>query len=165
MISFLYQLIASLLRNIGGDLGIFLRRRFYKISGVKMGKGVIIRENVFIYRPYNLELRNCVELGVGVIISAVKSIKIGKDVGIGPYATVYDNDHKMPKEPNEENLISNPVEIGDGSWIGTKAVILRGVKIGKNCTIAAGSVVNNDIPDNGVALGNPARMIKYNNKK
>jgi len=157
-----YQFGAALLRGVGGEIGITLRRLFYQISGVKMGRGVIIRENVVIYRPYNLELGEGVEIGVGVIISAVEKIKIGKGVGIGPYCAIYDNDHEMPKNNNEDNLVTSPIEIGDFSWIGTHSIILRGVKIGKNVTIGAGSVVFKKVLDNEVALGNPARAIKHN---
>jgi len=157
-----YQIMASILRNLGGKTGIFLRRKFYKFAGVKMGKGVIIRENVFVYRPYHLELGDYSEIGVGGVISAVKKINIGKDVGIGPYCSIYDNNHKMPKSRSENNLISKPIEIGDNSWVGTHSVILMGVRIGKNVTVGAGSIVHNNLPDNSVALGNPARVVKSN---
>lgn len=53
-----------------------------------------------------------------------------------------------------------PVIIGAGSWIGVNSVILAGVKIGKNCVVAAGSIVINDIPDNTVVGGIPAKIIK-----
>lgn len=158
----IYQIIASIIRPVGGNLGLLLRRGFYKIAGVKMGKRVLIRENVMIYRPYNLELGDNSEIGLGTVISAVKSVKIGKNAGIGPYCAIYDNNHKMPKSENEENLVSDPVHIGEGSWIGTHSIILKGVKIGKNVTVAAGSVVGNNVSDNSVVMGNPARVIKTN---
>ena len=160
----IYQILASILRHIGGEIGIKLRTIFYKFAGVKIGKSVIIRENVLIYRPYNLELGDYSEIGTGTVISPVQSIKIGKNVGIGPYCAIYDNDHKMPKDATEENLISTPVIIGEGSWIGTHSTILRGSKIGENVTIGAGSVVHGTIPNNSVAIGNPARVVKSNPK-
>lgn len=158
----IYQIIASFLRPIGGETGISLRRIFYRASGAKLGKGVLIRENVVIYRPYNLHLGDNSELGVGTVVSAVKKIKIGKNVGIGPYCAVYDNNHKMPKSASEDNLVSKEITVGDGSWIGTHSVILMGSNIGKNVTVAAGSIVNGKIPDNSVVLGNPARIVKSN---
>jgi len=158
----LYQIGASILRNMGGDVGRNLRRLFYKFAGAKIGKGVKIHENVFIYRPYNLEIGDYSEIGTGAIISSRKKIKIGKNVGIGPQSSIYDNDHKMPLGPKEEDMIDSPIEIKDGAWIGTRAIILRGVTIGKNATIGAGSVVNRDVPDKAVVSGNPAKIIKYN---
>lgn len=158
-----YQISASFIRMIGGDIGRTLRRTFYKLSGAKIGIGVKIHENVTIYRPYNLEIGDWAEIGTGVIISSRKKIKIGKNAGIGPQSSIYDNDHKMPlRFGREEDMIDSPVEIGDGVWIGTRAIILRGVKIGKNATIGAGSVVNKSVPDNAVVSGNPAKIIKYN---
>lgn len=162
VLTFIYQIGASLLRNIGGEVGRTLRRTFYKFAEAQIGAGVKIHENVMIYRPYNLEIGDQTEIGAGVIISSRKKIKIGKNVGIGPQSSIYDNDHKMPLRSGEEEMIDSPVEIGDGVWIGTRATILRGVKIGKNVTIGAGSVVNKSIPDNAVVSGNPAKIIKYN---
>ena len=59
--------------------------------------------------------------------------------------------------------ISGVVKIGELSFIGVGATIIQGIKIGKNVTIGAGSVVIKDIPDNVIAVGNPAKIIK--NKK
>ncbi|WP_081357668.1 acyltransferase [Neomoorella thermoacetica] len=53
-----------------------------------------------------------------------------------------------------------PVIIGDGCWIGTRAVILPGVKIGEGCIIAAGAVVTKDCESNGLYAGVPAKRIK-----
>lgn len=58
--------------------------------------------------------------------------------------------------------ISGCCDIGDGTFVGTNAAILPRVKIGKWVTIGAGSVVNRDIPDYSVAVGNPAKIIKSN---
>jgi len=160
--TFFYQITASLLRNIGGSLGLTLRRNFYGLAGMKMGKKAIIRENILVYRPYNVELGNNVEIGFGGVLSATEKIKIGNHVAIGPYCAIYDNSHKMPKASG--GTVSKPVEIGEHSWIGTHSVILMGVKIGKNVTIGAGSIVIKNIPDNAVVMGNPARIIKYNSK-
>lgn len=60
--------------------------------------------------------------------------------------------------------ISGCCQIGDGTFIGTNATILPRVKIGNWATIGAGSVITKDVPDFGVAVGNPARIIKFNSK-
>jgi serine acetyltransferase len=53
-----------------------------------------------------------------------------------------------------------PVRIGDGSWIGTRAVILPGVTIGRRVLVAAGAVVARDVPDDSLVAGNPARVVR-----
>ena len=58
------------------------------------------------------------------------------------------------------SLIPAPVKIGSRVWIGAGAIILPGVTIGDNSVIGAGSVVTKDIPDNAVAVGSPARVVK-----
>ena len=53
-----------------------------------------------------------------------------------------------------------PVTIGEDCWIGGGAIICPGVTIGNRCVIGAGSVVTKDIPDDSVAVGNPARVVR-----
>jgi acetyltransferase-like isoleucine patch superfamily enzyme len=52
------------------------------------------------------------------------------------------------------------IRVGDNAWIGFGVIILSGVRIGKNAVVGAGSTVTHDIPDNAIAVGNPARVIK-----
>ena len=62
--------------------------------------------------------------------------------------------------------IAKPITIGDNVWVGGNSTIVMGVTIGNNVIIGAGSVVTHDIPDNAVAVGNPAKIIRYiENKK
>lgn len=56
--------------------------------------------------------------------------------------------------------ITKPITLGDNVYIGMNTMILPGVRIGNNCIIGAGSIVSKDIPDNSVAVGTPARVIK-----
>jgi sugar O-acyltransferase (sialic acid O-acetyltransferase NeuD family) len=58
--------------------------------------------------------------------------------------------------------VSGSCSIGDGTFIGTNATVLPRIKIGKWATIGAGSVVTRDVPDFAVAVGNPAKVIKFN---
>lgn len=106
-------------------------------------------------------------LNGGFINSDVKircheKIIIGKGAKISHDVTIMDSDaHQI----NCENYkMTEPVEIGDNVWIGTKAIILKGVKIGNGSIIAAGSVVTHDIPAYCIAAGVPAKIIKENIK-
>ena len=56
---------------------------------------------------------------------------------------------------------ANPIRIGDDVWLGTGAVVTRGVTIHSGAVIGARAVVTEDIPANAIAMGNPARVVKY----
>lgn len=85
-----------------------------------------------------------------------ESITIGDDCAISHDFTVMDsNAHKLNGERG-----TKPVYIGNHVWIGTRVVILPGVKVGDGAVIAAGSVVNKDVPSNTLVAGVPAKVIK-----
>ncbi len=56
--------------------------------------------------------------------------------------------------------LAAPISVGSNTFIGTKVLILKGVTIGENCVIGAGSIVTKSVPDDCIAAGNPARVIK-----
>ncbi len=92
------------------------------------------------------------------VISEGAGIEIGKQCLIGPGVSIFDSDfHGLV---NRSEPQKSPIHIGDNVFIGANAIILKGVTIGNNSTIAAGAVVAKDIPANVVAAGNPAKVIK-----
>ena len=99
---------------------------------------------------------------VGCIIVCRGKITIGKNVSFGPNVTIYDHNHIMNlKDGTKSSGFSlKSVEIGDNSWIGTGVIILPGAKIGKNCVIAAGSVVTGEVPDNTTLIQKRANTYK-----
>ena len=61
---------------------------------------------------------------------------------------------------SRQTMPERPVSIGDGSWLGHGTVVLPGARIGRHVTVGANSVVIGELPDNCVAAGNPARIIR-----
>ena len=93
----------------------------------------------------------------GVAIWCFKSITIGNNVRVGANVTIMDGDAHQDDPRAGKN---SPVVIGDYVWVGSNALILKGVTIGRNSLIGAGSVVTKNIPANVVAAGNPCRVIR-----
>lgn len=111
---------------------------------------------------------NC-NFGDYLHITCINKIIIGNNVLTGRWVTISDNghgetDYQMMQIPPIKRILSckGAVEIGDNVWIGDKATILSGVKIGDGAIIAANAVITKDVPANSVAGGNPFRIIKQN---
>jgi acetyltransferase-like isoleucine patch superfamily enzyme len=96
------------------------------------------------------------------MLDASQEIRIGRGVGIGPGCYITDHDHRTrPGTPFlEQALAAAPTVIGDGVWLGAGVIVLKGVSIGENSVVAAGSVVARSLPANVVAGGQPARPIR-----
>lgn len=94
-------------------------------------------------------------------------IRIGKFVIIGPNTTMRTAGHKFedPYKPIRfQGHIVKDITIDDDVWIGSNVIILGGVHIGTGAIIGAGAVVTKDIPPMGIAIGIPAKVIKFRNK-
>jgi acetyltransferase-like isoleucine patch superfamily enzyme len=104
----------------------------------------------------SINIGDNVSFGEGVSISAKSKVAFGDDALIGTRVLLMDHDgHGIDGE--EEKIA--PINIGKHVWIGDRAIILKGVTIGDNAIIGAGSVVTKDVPSNTIAAGNPARKI------
>ena len=96
------------------------------------------------------------------MISAAESITIDDDVMIGAFTSVIDSDHTfIDGRPNvvHNSLVTAPISIGRGTWIGERVAVLKGASIGRCCIVGANSVVSGKIPDYSVAVGFPARVV------
>lgn len=101
------------------------------------------------------------------ILDAVECITIGANTMIGSHCYITDHDHSFQNFPvetlkGELPLNGAPTIINENVWIGSNVTILKGVNIGRNSVIGAGSVVTKSIPENVVAVGNPCKVIRRN---
>ena len=102
----------------------------------------------------------------GTTICAAKSVQIGSNCLIGANVTITDCDlHSVNPEgrrynTNVEEIGCASVVVEDNVWLGINVIVLKGVVVGKNSVVAAGSVVTKSIPPNCIAGGNPARVLK-----
>ena len=117
-------------------------------SGTKIGQCCYIDLDVSIGK--NCKIQNSVQV--------YKGVTIGNDVFIGPNVT-FTND-KYPRAFNNDwEIVSTTVQ--DSVSIGAGAIIVCGISVGKYAMIAAGSVVTKDVPDYGMVMGNPAKLVGF----
>ena len=118
-----------------------------------------------VYDKPQLKIGNNSSIGYGAVLSIAKEVIIGDDVLIAPNCLIMDNDdHPIDPVARRKRQMVNkkdvaPVIIGDNVWIGNGSIILKGVNIGRNTIISAGSVVTKNIPENCIAAGYPARPV------
>ena len=100
-------------------------------------------------------------INAGAQIRCMNRVTIGDGCAIGRNVLIMDFDaHEITYENGMKNHITSPIEIGKHVWIGANAIILKGVSIGDNSVIGAGSVVTKDVPPNTIVVGNPAKVIR-----
>ncbi|MBE6183567.1 acetyltransferase [Bacillus ginsengihumi] len=110
---------------------------------------------------YNIHVGEHFFANFNCVILDICEVRIGDNCFIAPGVHIYTATHPLdPLERNSGVEFGKPVTIGDNVWIGGRAVINPGVKIGNNVVIASGAVVTKDIPDHVVVGGNPAAIIK-----
>lgn len=103
----------------------------------------------------------------GAVICAGLEIDIGEGTLLGSGAMILDNDFHHPAAQGWEWVTDSrtrarPVRIGRGVFIGSRAIIMKGVTIGDGAVIGAGAVVTRDVPAGARAVGNPARILVEN---
>ena len=91
-------------------------------------------------------------------IQANNVIIFGSNIELGPGVSVISSNHKANNL--REHTKGKPITIGNNVWIGASSTILPEVKIGNNVIIGANSLVNKNIPDNSIAVGNPCKVVK-----
>jgi len=102
-------------------------------------------------------------IGESCILRGQGGITIGDDVYLGTLVQILAVNHVFhdtTRPISMQGITAQGISIGNGSWIGSGAIILDGVRIGCNVVVGAGAVVTRDIPDYCIAVGNPARVIR-----
>ena len=133
-------------------------------KNVSIGNEVILKEGVKIC-PANAKARISIgdrtTVGYHTMLFANKNIVVGNDCMIAPFAYIVDSNHLTKKDipMNNQGIEASDIIIDDDVWVGTGAKILPGVKINEGSVIAAGSVVNSDIPRYTIVAGSPAKAL------
>lgn len=135
----------------------FKRRWFYKLAGVKIGKGSTIHMWANFFNPKGVTIGEDTIIGDHVFLDGRALLTIGNHVDIASQVLIYNSQHDI--NALDFGPEYGTVEIGDYVFIGPRAIIQPGVKIGRGAIVAAGAVVVKDVPDFAVVGGVPAQVI------
>jgi acetyltransferase-like isoleucine patch superfamily enzyme len=150
----------------------------------RLGSGVVLEAGVLVFHPENIEIgddvyvghqtilkgyhRNRITIGDGTWIGQQcflhggGGIAIGRNVGIGPGVRIVTSSHRLDQLERpilKSELEFAPVVVEDDSDIGTGAILLPGVRVGRGAQVGAGAVVTRDVAERGIVAGVPARPL------
>ncbi len=133
------------------------RRFFYRLAGIKIGKGSTIHMWANFFQPSGIEIGEDTIIGDHCFLDGRAKLKIGNHVAIASQVLIYNSEHDI----HDENFSAReePVIIEDYVFIGPRAIILPGIKIGKGAVVAAGAVVTKNVSELTLVGGVPAMKI------
>ena len=136
--------------------------KFQKLTRISSSAKLINKKNI--------DLANNIWIGHYCLVDGTGGVSIGEGVQLSSHTVVYSHSSQdairlMGKHfirqaaVNRPGYKLKPVTIGEYTFVGTSSVILPGSSIGKGCIIGAGTVVNTEIPDYAIAVGNPVKIV------
>ena len=134
-----------------------IRKFFFRLAGVRIGKNSFIHIGTRFYFPPNITIGDGTIVGDHAFLDGRAPLKIGNHVDIASDVMIYNSEHDINSEGFDP--IEEPVEIEDYVFIGPRAIILPGVKIGKGAVIGAGAVVTKNVEPFKIVGGVPAKEI------
>lgn len=142
-----------------------MRRREEIGKIVDMGENGTVMSPFFCDYGYNIHIGRDFFSNTNLTILDGARVTIGDHVFIGPNVGIYTAEHELDTTLRAEGYeYAYPVTIGNGVWIGGGVTIIGGVTIGDGAVIGAGSVVTRDIPAGVIAVGNPCRVLRRNDR-
>ena len=148
---------------VGSHARTLCRPRIQNLGRIEIGSHVLLTSiNVPVELgtgPHGtLRLGNGIRLNYGTSIYAESAVTIGNRALIGPYVMIADTDFHDVHD-RARRLPGRPVVIEDDVWIGAKASVLKGVRIGRGAVVGVGAVVTRDVQPFSIVAGVPARVV------
>lgn len=133
-----------------------------------LGRDVAILPPARVHRPENFSVGDCTMISHNFTANCAGGLEIGDNCSIGPNCNIHTNHHEI-HEPDAlaigTGYVSAKVTIGRMVFIGARVTILPGVTVGEGAVIGMNSVVTKDIPPLAIAVGSPAKAIKFRDKE
>lgn len=156
-----HQRAVRLCRKFNKTNNLEKRSKMMKKLFGKIGEGAYIEPSFFCDYGCNIHIGKDFYANFNCIMLDVNTITIGDRVFLAPDVKIFSATHPIdPVIRGEKYEYGLPITIGNDVWIGGGSIINPGVRIGNNVVIGSGSVVTKDIPDNSIAAGNPAKVLR-----
>lgn len=162
--NYLLDFELMVLRWVGHVPSHTIRKIFYLVAGVSIGRGSVIHMWANFFDPSGITIGDDTIIGDHAFLDGRAPLIVGSHVDIASQVLIYNSEHDLEKDDFEARV--EPVVIEDYVFIGPRAIVLPGVKVGKGAVIAAGAVVTKDVPELAIVGGVPAKVIgERKNKK
>lgn len=157
ILNYAQDLELFIVRLVGFIPFFIIRRFFYTLSGVKIGKRAHVHMGTQFFNPSGVEIGEGSIIGQNAFLDGREKLVIGKYVDIASDVMIYNSEHDI----NSVDFapVGARVEIGDYCFIGPRVIILPGVKVARGAVVAAGAVVTKDVEEFSIVGGVPAKAI------
>ncbi|KKT31099.1 MAG: Acetyltransferase [Candidatus Collierbacteria bacterium GW2011_GWC2_44_18] len=135
-----------------------IRKLFYFLAGIKLGRGSTFHMGARFYQPKNISVGEDTIIGDHAFIDGRARVTIGSHTDIASQLMIYNSEHDMT-DPDFK-AIEEPVTVGDYCFIGPRVIIMPGVNIGDGAVVAGGAVVTKDVSNGSIVGGVPAKPIR-----
>lgn len=130
--------------------------RLLRLFGAVVGKGVVIKPGVTIKFPWKFRAGDHIWIGENVWIDNLEFVVLGSHICLSQGVMLLTGNHDFTRPTFD--LIVAPIRIGDGAWVGAKALVCPGVTVHTCAVLTAGSVATQDLEAFGIYQGNPAAL-------
>ncbi len=138
-----------------------VRRFFYRLGGLSIGKGSTIHMGGIFYNASKIKIGNDTIIGENAVLDGRAKLTIGNHVDFASEVMVYNSQHDINENDfaSRDKVELDEVVIEDYVFVGPRAIILPGVTIGKGAVVGAGAVVTKDVGSMSIVGGVPAKEI------
>lgn len=155
---FLWYFVNALLVRASWNPFMGLKVLLLRLFGAKIGKGLVIKNNVIIKFPWKLEIGDNVWLGEGCWLDNLDRITIGNNVCISQGALLITGNHDYTRV--DFCYRNAPIKVEDGAWIGAKTIVGPGVIVATHSVLSLGTVVTKNTEPYRIYQGNPCTVVR-----